>query len=286
MVGRIRTIKPEFFTSPSTAKASHTARLFYIALWCWADDYGRGETNLTMLAGFAFPEDDQITRKEVPSLCKEVADAFDVEFYTVRDRFYYAIPAWDDHQRTQRKAASRHPGPDDPESAPDLRFSSGQGASECSQGTSAPTQGSSGTGTGEREQGTGEENTCSPAPPSSERVTRFDEFWDAYPRKVGKQKARGKYTAAVKRAEDEQTVIDGAHRLANDPNLPEAKFIPHPTTWLERDGWEDEPLPSRLVNTRDDRIRATTVARHQQLAEYTPAPDPFEVAATRKEIAS
>lgn len=39
--------------------------------------------------------------------------------------------------------------------------------------------------------------------------------------------------------------------------------------------------------TRDDRIRATTVARHQQLADYTPAPDPFEVAAnTRKEIAS
>lgn len=130
-------------------------------------------------------------------------------------------------------------------------------------------------------------NTCSPATPASERVTRFDEFWSAYPRKVGKQKARGKYAAAVKRTGDEQTVIDGAHRLANDPNLPEPKFIPHPTTWLERDGWEDEPLPAPFTWTRDDRIRATTVARHQQLADYTPAPDPFEVAAnTWKEIAS
>ena len=54
--------------------------------------------------------------------------------------------------------------------------------------------------------------TPSPAPAhaldaaaSSERAARFDEFWDAYPRKVGKQKARGKYTTACKRAGDEQT---------------------------------------------------------------------------------
>ena len=272
MVGRIRTIKPEFFTSPSTARASHTARLFYVALWCWADDYGRGETNLPMLAGFAFPEDDQITRKEVPSLCKEVADAFDVEFYTVRGRFYYSIPAWDEHQRTQRKAASRYPGPDHAEAAPDLRFSENQGTSARAQGTSAQTQGRSVTGTGEREQGKGNRDiSCSPAPPSSERVTRFNEFWDAYPRKVGKQKARGKYATAVKRAGDEQTVIDGAHRLANDPNLPEQKFIPHPTTWLERDGWEDEPLPARIDMSASDR----NLQRGAQIAQrYAQAPQP------------
>lgn len=65
-----------------------------------------------------------------------------------------------------------------------------------------------------------------------------------YPRKVGKKTAKTKYAAAVKRAGDEQTVIDGAQRLAADPNLPEQRYIPHPTTWLERDGWDDEPLPS------------------------------------------
>lgn len=78
-----------------------------------------------------------------------------------------------------------------------------------------------------------------------DRPRRFDEFWAACPRKVGKQKARTKYAAAVKRAGDEQTVIDGMRRLAADPNLPEAQFIPHPTTWLERNGWEDDPLPAR-----------------------------------------
>lgn len=83
---------------------------------------------------------------------------------------------------------------------------------------------------------------------SSERESRsdrFDEFWDAYPRKVGKKKARAKFAAAVKAAGDAQSVIDGARRLAADPNLPDKQFIPHPTTWLERGGWDDEPLPSR-----------------------------------------
>lgn len=74
---------------------------------------------------------------------------------------------------------------------------------------------------------------------------RFDEFWSLVPRKVGKDKARSAYAAAVKRAGDEQTVIDGMRRFATDPNLPEKQFIPHPTTWLTRGGWDDEPLPPR-----------------------------------------
>ncbi|MCJ7859241.1 hypothetical protein [Corynebacterium kalidii] len=66
------------------------------------------------------------------------------------------------------------------------------------------------------------------------------------PRKVGIGKARTAYRSAVKRAGDEQTVIDGMRRFAADPNLPaEKQYIPHPTTWLNRDGWEDEPLPPR-----------------------------------------
>ena len=160
MPGRIRSIKPEFFTSPDTGRASLRARLFYVALWCWADDYGIGETNFSMLAGFAFPEEDQIERKELPSLCKEVAEAYGTMFYTVRGRHYYSIPTWDEHQRTQRKAAAKYPTPD---AAPDLRVYGETEPSAPTQGTSAPTQGSDEYGTGEREQGKGNRGTCDPA---------------------------------------------------------------------------------------------------------------------------
>src|SRR5690625_266607 len=161
-MARIRTVKPEFFTSPDTAKASVEARLFYIALWCWADDWGVGEANLNALLGFAFPEDDEKTRKEVQSLCKEVANTYGTVFYENNGRYFYQIPAWDDHQKTQRRAKRRNPTADDPESQPDKRIYGEQKVSEFTQGNSETTQGNDQEGTGEQgNRGTGEHRNIS-----------------------------------------------------------------------------------------------------------------------------
>lgn len=161
-MARIRTIKPEFFTSPDTAKASVEARLFYIALWCWADDWGIGEANLNALLGFAFPEDDQRERKEIQSLCKEVANTYGTLFYENNGRYFYQIPAWEDHQKTQRRAKRRNPTHDDPESQPDKRIYGEQEVSEFKQGNSETTQGNDQEGTGEQGNiGTGEHRNMS-----------------------------------------------------------------------------------------------------------------------------
>ncbi|MGV0336226.1 hypothetical protein [Corynebacterium kroppenstedtii] len=112
------------------------------------------------------------------------------------------------------------------------------------------------------------DNTNAQTSGSSERESRsdrFDEFWDAYPRKVGKKKARAKFATAVKAAGGAQRVIDGAQRLAADPNLPEKQFIPHPTTWLERGGWDDEPLPDRTP-TRQTPHRKTVSEQAEEVA--------------------
>ena len=161
-MARIRTIKPEFFTSPDTAKASVEARLFYIALWCWADDWGIGEANLNALLGFAFPEDDQRERKEIQSLCKEVANTYGTLFYENNGRYFYQIPAWEDHQKTQRRAKRKNPTADDPESQPDKRIYDEPEVSERKQGNSETTQGNDQEGTGEQGNiGTGEQTLSS-----------------------------------------------------------------------------------------------------------------------------
>lgn len=161
-MARIRTIKPEFFTSPDTAKASIEARLFYIALWCWADDWGIGEANFNQLLGFAFPEEDQRERKEIQSLCKEVANTYGTVFYENAGRYFYAIPAWEDHQKTQRRSKRRNPSPDDADSVPDKRIYVEPDISERTQGNSESTQGNDGEGTGEhRNIGTGEHRNMS-----------------------------------------------------------------------------------------------------------------------------
>ncbi|MBM4553974.1 hypothetical protein GS466_02340 [Rhodococcus hoagii] len=109
---RIRTIKPEFFRSPSTAKASFPARILYEAMWCWADDYGIGETNVYGLLGFAFCDEDQITVSELQSLLKEVANAYDVTFYEVEKRHYFAVQAgMSTRRRSGRRDAGIRPPP-------------------------------------------------------------------------------------------------------------------------------------------------------------------------------
>ena len=118
-MARIRTIKPEFWDSPSTAKAGPWARLLYIALWNWADDYGRGTANLKELEGFAFPNDDTFVDRDGNTatfrrIVTEVSDCFGVVFYEVDGRPYYAIPTWEEHQRSEKRAKeSRHPAPPD-----------------------------------------------------------------------------------------------------------------------------------------------------------------------------
>ena len=71
----------------------------------------------------------------------------------------------------------------------------------------------------------------------------FDEFWSFYPRKIGKGGAKKTWEKITRRVKPE-VIIEGARRLAEDPNLPDTQFIPHPSTWLNEGRWEDEPYPT------------------------------------------
>jgi hypothetical protein len=117
----------------------------------------------------------------------------------------------------------------------------------------------------------------------------FIEFWNLYPRKAEKPKAKKALFKALAGTEF-SVILAGAQRIANDPNLPEKTYIPYPATWLNRDGWEDEPYPPRerskselevIEREKADRAREADLARSKALhAEMlaareraTPAPD-------------
>lgn len=125
---RMRTLKPEFWDSPSTAQASLAARLLFLAMWNWADDSGRGTAGLKELEAFAFPNDDirEYARNkagnsgEVPrttpelyrnfaEVCGDVAEAYGVVFYRVKSRPYYAIPSFRSHQAKDFRETSKYP---------------------------------------------------------------------------------------------------------------------------------------------------------------------------------
>jgi DNA-binding MarR family transcriptional regulator len=79
-----------------------------------------------------------------------------------------------------------------------------------------------------------------PAPSAQD----FDLFWAAYPRRVAKQ-AAARVFGKQARAHGAAVIIAGARRLAADPNLPPAQYVPHPASWLNGGRWEDPPLPPR-----------------------------------------
>lgn len=255
-MARIRTIKPEFFTSPDTASVSHAARLLYVAMWCLADDYGRGEMNMLQLRAFAFPEEDQwldyeLQRqsKEFQCLCKEVVDGFGIDVYRHRGRTFYSIPSWDDHQKPQRRANPKFPAPDDPDSTPDQRFSSNEGTSVSLQGTSVSPQGKTplGTGKGNRER---EQEYISSEPSSDSSARRsdarpseyppaFEDWWKTYPRRrnASKKGAAKQWREATKTIDAEELLRLTAV-YADNPGVDDARYIPHPYKWLKDRRWE------------------------------------------------
>ena len=152
---RIRTVKPEFWDSPSTAKASPWARLLFIAMWNWADDFGRGTANIKELEGFAFPNDDTFTDRSgntvnFRELVAEVSECFGVVLYEVDGRPYFAIPTWDSHQRNEKRAKqSKYPPPPaSPQVTPPVAES--HGISATPERKTSETPRSSGTGTGDQ----------------------------------------------------------------------------------------------------------------------------------------
>lgn len=71
----------------------------------------------------------------------------------------------------------------------------------------------------------------------------FGQWWSAYPRKSGKGSARTAYAKAAKIV-GHSVLLEAALRFRADPNRQES-FTAMPTTWLNQERWEDEPLPSK-----------------------------------------
>lgn len=85
----------------------------------------------------------------------------------------------------------------------------------------------------------------------------FDLFWQSYPRKVAKGLARRSWASATTRAPSADIlaglsaqlaagVFDGMKEDARRKGMQEKTLIPHPSTWLTGDRWEDEIEPRCL----------------------------------------
>lgn len=93
-MARIRTIKPEFFTSEDIVSMSPLARLFYVSLWCESDREGRLEWKPVTFKMRYLPGD----QCDINDLAKELIDRGLVILYAVDGKQYAEIPTFTEHQ--------------------------------------------------------------------------------------------------------------------------------------------------------------------------------------------
>ena len=82
-----------------------------------------------------------------------------------------------------------------------------------------------------------------PNPNAHTRGADFETFWNAYPRKEGKEKAR---LAFEKADADLETLLSALEQHKKSPQWTKdgGQFIPYPATWLNGKRWEDQVCTS------------------------------------------
>ena len=250
---RIRSIKPEFFTSETLARVPKSARLTFIGLWTYVDDNGVGIDNERLIAAALYPldEDPAESLRSVSEDLRRLSEVGVLTRFLMHDRRYLFITSWDEHQKISHPGKPRYARPDAPgavvltceTSNPPESLPKDSGMSPE---TLRPEQGA-----GSREQGEEKDSSSSagandgmtPKNVKPKRITapRFDEFWKAYPKKVGKIGAEKNYAKAIANGADPAAIIDGAVLYAMQCRTAERSMIKHPQGWLADGRWDDEP---------------------------------------------
>ena len=211
-MARIRTIKPEFFTSEDIVALTPLARLLYVALWCEADREGRLVWKPLTFKMRYFPADGC----DVNDLCAEVIDRKLVVLYGNGCAY---IPSFKAHQHLNpRESVSQLP-------EPDISPSRSRGVT-----TRKPRVPDA---QGGRE-GKGRSSDASPV------ASAFVTFWETYPKKVARPVAEKAFDKVNAEAVLDTILANIESRKAcYDWQKENGKYVPDPATYLNQRRWED-----------------------------------------------
>lgn len=100
-MARIRTIKPEFWTSEQVADCSPNTRLLFIGMWSFCDDNGIHPASLKRIKMEVFPSD-SISESELKTAIQELISSRLLSEYDVAGKRYWHVTGWHNHQRIDR----------------------------------------------------------------------------------------------------------------------------------------------------------------------------------------
>lgn len=108
-MARIRTIKPEFWTSAQIMECSPLARLLFLGMLNFADDAGRMGHSAKTLKAQIFPSDD-FPVDDIRRMIVELSSNGLILIYSASGKEYIQITGWH-HQKIDKPKESKIPGP-------------------------------------------------------------------------------------------------------------------------------------------------------------------------------
>lgn len=74
----------------------------------------------------------------------------------------------------------------------------------------------------------------------SKKEMWFESFWEIYPKKQNKKKAKQKFLKLCTNEKEYKAIMDGLRNVLPVWAKKDTKYIPMPTTWLNGERWNDE----------------------------------------------
>jgi len=108
---RIRTIKPDFWTSLTISKLSLGARLTFLGLLNISDDSGRGVADPRLIKAAIWPLDEEYGTTTVRDWMREIEAQSLAILYTIDDKPLFQICSFREHQKISKPTESSLPAP-------------------------------------------------------------------------------------------------------------------------------------------------------------------------------
>ncbi len=236
-----RIIREGILTSPKVNQLTSGAELFYRRLLSVVDDYGRYHAHPTLVRAATFPTKmDVVEDAHVTKWLNETIKVGLVNIYERDGHKYLEVINFGQKVRAKSKfpAPCQQPASTLPAECP-------QPAGEMSSVVVVE-----GVVEGVSKALTDSDESAAPTEPTepTKAQARFNNFWQFYPRKIGK----GKAWAVFKRlsADDQTAAIEQSEAYSQAYALapPERRqFFKHPATWLNSRSWEDDHAEWKLL---------------------------------------
>lgn len=108
-MARKRMLSPEFFTSGPVNNLPIPAMVTFEGLWCYCDDYGRGEDDAALIKAAVWPRRRSHTERHVAADLDAIVIHSLICRYEVGGVKLLHVPSWSEHQKISHRTPSKLP---------------------------------------------------------------------------------------------------------------------------------------------------------------------------------